>query len=124
MKNMLKHIPTPPKPPSPPSPPSAPKAPSTSGIPKAPGDAGASGDLPPIPSAGKNNNIGGAMPGNVGNSIASIMKMISSKGAGSIDIQKIIKDFDLDQYRDENGKLTPPFSKEELQKYMKYVKSL
>jgi hypothetical protein len=85
---------------------------------------GASAGFPPIPSAGTGSDMGGAMPGNVGDSIAAIMKMISGKGAGSIDIQKIIKDFDLDQYRDENGKLTPPFSKEELQKYMSYVKSL
>ncbi|MCK4712406.1 MAG: hypothetical protein KAT26_05955 [Marinosulfonomonas sp.] len=118
MKSMLRHIPTPPSIPSPS------KAPAPLGMPKAPGATGKGGGLPPIPSAGDGNAMGGAMPGNIENIVGSIMKKISGKGHSSGDIQKLIKDFDLDQYRDENGKLTPPFSKEELQKYMKYVKSL
>jgi len=121
MKNMLKHIPSPPSIPTPPSPPSPPKAPTP---PKAPDATGAATGVPPVSLAGNTGGIDGAMPKNVEKTIRTIMEKISGKGAGGVNIKKIIADFDLDQYRDENGKLTPPFSKEELRKYMDYVKSL
>ncbi len=122
MKNMLKFIPSPPSVPTPPTPPSPPKAPTP---PKAPGATGAAtGGVPPVSLAGRIGGINGTMPKGVENTIRAIMEKVSGKGAGGVNIKKIIADFDLDQYRDENGKLTPPFSKAELQKYMDYVKSL
>lgn len=104
MKHAKKHIPTPPSAPSAPGTPSAPNA---SNIPS-----GGSGSAAPPPMSG--------MQGF--SAMEQIMKHITTDRAGSMDIEKIMKDFDVDQYRDENGKITCPVSKEDRQALMDSLK--
>lgn len=93
MKHLMKLIPSVPKTPSMPTPPNA-------------------GD-----SEGAGAPMGGGMP-------AMIQKIMSGMSGGSagMDIQKMMKDFDLDQYRDENGKVVCPASQEQREAFLNSAK--
>ena len=61
---------------------------------------------------------GGGMPAKIKEIIAMISKHTGGNGFGNIDIQKIIREFPLDKYRDENGKICCPVPKETRERIM------
>lgn len=102
MKHAKKHIPKIPK---------FPKIPS---VPEIPSTGAGTKSAPPIPMGG----MKGYPP-----AMEKIMKHITSdKGFSNVDVKRMIKDFDLDQYRDENGKITCPVPKEDRQALMDSLK--
>jgi hypothetical protein len=92
--------------------------------------------MPQMPSTPKSENVSsgsaptgmpGGMPEGMGQMIENIMKQIgkssgSVKGKPSIDIQKLIREFPIDKYRDENGKICCPVPKEVREQLMKRFK--
>jgi hypothetical protein len=61
---------------------------------------------------------GGGMPAKIKEIIAMISKHTNGNGFGNIDIQKMIREFPLDKYRDENGKICCPVPKETRERIM------
>jgi len=101
MKHAKKHIPKIPK---------FPKAP---GAPKTPSTGSGVKSNPPIPAGDMKN-----FP-----AMEKIMQHITSdKGISKVDVAHMIENFDIDQYRDENGKITCPVSKEDREALMNSLK--
>jgi len=79
--------------PTPPSAPSAPSAPNAKNVPSS--GSGSAPDMSNIPGMGD------------------MMGKFTAMGLSKEQIQKFIEEHDIDQYRDENGKITCPVSQEE-----------
>ena len=135
MKNAKRLIPATPTPPSPPSSPSAPSSPKTPGMPQAPepsADSSSDAGQPSIVAeimkkimgGGSRTNAAGSNGGGEGvrGQISQISAISGKQGPSAETIQRWIREFPLDKYRDENGVVRCPVPKEIRDKIMRRLK--